>query len=478
MAYRKGNRSQMDLLPASIEDYVSRADPVRAYDALIDTIDLKSLGINLFEHKVGNSSYDPKVMLKILVYSYSYGWRSSRKIERALHHDLSFIWLSGDLKPDHKTISEFRRNNKKPLKLLLKQVARICMELDLIEGNSLFLDGSKIRGNCSINATRSKECCDKQLTKLDARIDEILTQCSKADNSESGNLVSVKKELQDTKKLKAKVEGIKSKIDELGVDKINTTDEEAINFKSRQGSHAGYNAQVVTDEKHGLIVSADVVNESNDFNQFSPQIEQANEILGENCKTATADAGYASIDDLKQTHDKGIQVIVPSQKQALHKKSESEFDKDKFKYDKESNCYICPANNLLPYSHHDKSKDRFIYRAKTSDCQGCKHFGKCTTNKRGRAIARLKNEDLKNYLEEQYIKGENQEIYKLRKSKVELQFGHIKRNLGAGYFLLRGLEKVKAEMGILASCFNIVRMINLIGGVEKMISKLSSLKTA
>ena len=475
MAYRKGNRSQATLLPASIEDYVSVADPVRAYDALIDTIDLESLGINLFEHKIGNSSYDPQAMLKILVYSYSYGWRSSRKIERALHHNLSFIWLSGDLKPDHKTISEFRRNNKKPLKLLLKQVAHICMELGLIEGNSLFLDGSKIRGNCSINATRSKEWCDKQLSKLDVRIDEILTQCDSEDSSQSDNLVSVKKELQDTKKLKAKVKDIKSRIDELGVEKINTTDEEAINFKSRQGSHAGYNAQVVTDEKHGLIVSADVVNESNDFNQFSSQIDRANEALGKNCKTATADAGYASIDDLKQTHDKGIKVIVPSQKQALHKKSESEFDKDKFSYDKKNNCYTCPANNLLLYYRHD-NKGRSIYKSKAANCLSCEHFSKCTTNKRGRTIARLKNEDLKNHLETQYLKDENQEIYKLRKSKVELQFGHIKRNLGAGYFLLRGLEKVKAEMGILASCFNIARMINLTGGVEQMVIKLNSLK--
>ena len=221
----------------------------------------------------------------------------------------------------------------------------------------------------------------------------------------------------------------------------------------------------------------DVVAESNDFNQFSSQINQTNETLGKNCKTATADAGYASIEDLKEIHDKGITVIVPSQKQALHKKSESEFDKDKFKYDQENDCYTCPADNSLQYSYYNKSKEYFIYKAKASECLGCKHFGKCTANKKGRTIARLKNEDLKNHLEEQYEKDENQEIYKLRKSKVELQFGHVKRNLGAGYFLLRGLEKVKAEMGILASCFNIVRMINIIGGVEEMILKLNSLNS-
>lgn len=474
MAYKKGDRSQMTLLPPCIEDYVSSADPVRAYDAIINTIDLKSLGMDLSEHKVGNSCYDPQAMLKLLVYSYAYGWRSSRKIERALYHNVSFKWLLGGLKPDHKTISEFRRDNKEALKLLLKQVVHICMKLDLIEGNSLFLDGSKMRGNCSINATRTEEWCDKQLAELDTRIEEVLTQCELTDNSESGDLISVQEELQDAQKLQTK---IKAEIALSQKDKINTTDKEAVNFKSRQGSHAGFNAQVVTDEKHGLIVNADVVAESNDFNQFSSQIDQANEILGENCETATADAGYASIDDLKKIHDQGIIVIVPSQKQALHQKIESEFDKAKFKYDSKNNCYICPADKLLQHSHYDKSNNTFIYKAKASTCLNCKHFGQCTTNKRGRTIARLKNEDLKNHLEAQYEKDENQEIYKLRKSKVELQFGHVKRNLGAGYFLLRGLEKVKAEMGILASCFNIVRMINITGGVEEMILKLNGLNS-
>ena len=244
MAYKKGDRSQMTLLPPCIEDYVSSADPVRAYDAIINTIDLKSLGMDLSEHQVGNSCYDPQAMLKLLVYSYAYGWRSSRKIERALHNDVSFKWLMGGLEPDHKTISEFRRNNKEALKLLLKQVAHICMKLDLIEGNSLFLDGSKIRGNCSINATRTQEWCDKQLAKLDTRIEEVLTQCDSADNSESGDLVSVKEELQDAQKLQTKIKAVKAKIAQSQLDKINTTDEEAINFKSRQGSHAGFNAQV------------------------------------------------------------------------------------------------------------------------------------------------------------------------------------------------------------------------------------------
>ena len=121
MAYRQTERKQRWLFPESLDEYISQEDPVRAYDAFVDVLDMESLGIEWNAHKVGCPQYDPKVMLKILVYGYSYGIRSSRKLERALYHNLSFIWLAGALKPDHKTIAEFRRQNRKALKHVLKQ---------------------------------------------------------------------------------------------------------------------------------------------------------------------------------------------------------------------------------------------------------------------------------------------------------------------------------------------------------------------
>ncbi|NLP04149.1 MAG: transposase [Fibrobacter sp.] len=93
MAYRYSDRNQLNLFPASLEDYVGASDPVRACDAFIDALDLDELGIPLDEEKVGNSEYDPKSMLKLLVYGYSYGHFCGRKLERALHHNVSFMWL-------------------------------------------------------------------------------------------------------------------------------------------------------------------------------------------------------------------------------------------------------------------------------------------------------------------------------------------------------------------------------------------------
>ena len=83
-------------------------------------------------------------MLKLLVYGYSYGVKGSRKLERECHHNLSFVWLMGGLKPDHKTIAEYRRRHKEALKKVLKQCVRLCIKLDLIAGNVLFVDGTKI----------------------------------------------------------------------------------------------------------------------------------------------------------------------------------------------------------------------------------------------------------------------------------------------------------------------------------------------
>lgn len=153
MAYRHGDRRQNMLLPASIEQYIPQDAPVRAYDAFVDSLDFEQLGIKIEPDKTGCPQYAPQAMLKLLVYGYSYGVRSSRKLERESHYNLSFIWLIGGVKPDHKTIAEFRRMNKVALSNVLRQCARVCIELGLIEGNTLFVDGSKVRASACIDNT-------------------------------------------------------------------------------------------------------------------------------------------------------------------------------------------------------------------------------------------------------------------------------------------------------------------------------------
>ena len=473
MAYRYGERKQRCLFPQSIDEYIPQDSPVRAYDVIVDSLDFKQLGIELDTNKVGCPRYDPRAMLKLLVYGYSYGVRSSRKLERETYYNLSFIWISGGLRPDHKTIAEFRRNNKSAIANVLRQCARICIDLDLIEGNTLFVDGTGIRANASIRNSWTKQRCQRHLEKIDERIKEILSECEAIDEQEGNqpSLVKMKEEIRDQEALRTRVKEI---LNELKTDErksINTTDTDCTKMHGRQGSHAGYNVQSVVDEKHGLIVSSDVVNENNDIHQFAGQVRKANETLGKKCKAACADCGYSDIDQLDKVDRQEIKVIVPSRRQASTGKA-GPFDKYKFKYDADNDCYICPEGHALKHSLTLVDRRRKEYMANPSACRQCRHFGVCTKSKYGRKITRLLKEELKEKLEAQYEQPQSQAIYELRKQKVELPFGHMKHNLKAGSFLLRGLDGVKAEASLLASCFNIVRMISIIG-VSGLIARLS-----
>ncbi|RLD23358.1 MAG: IS1182 family transposase [Bacteroidetes bacterium] len=467
MAYKYGDRSQITFLPDCVDNYVGADDPVRAYDTFIDALKPQSIGLQIDPNAVGPPPYDPIVMVKILVYSYSYGWRGSRKIERALHHNLSFIWLAGGLKPDFKTISKFRKDNKEVFKKTLKQCARICFTLGLIEGNTLFVDGSKFRANAGTNQTKNKQSWEKIRKGVEQQIDIILDECERIDNEETESLVKVKKELKSQTRLKAKIDTILKALNEE--EKINGTDPDSKIMNSRQGSHAGYNGQIVVDEKNGLIVSMDITSDANDLNQMEKQITQAEEILAKPCQNACADAGYSSVDDLKLLVDKDRTVVVPTPKQVAKDGKENRFDKHAFSYDATSDTYTCPVGKQMYRSYEKKEKNLIVYRmTEPSACGLCQHFGECTKAKRGRTISRLKNEETKECLEQIYDSDQGQLIYAKRKMKAELPFGHLKRNLGAGQFLLRGFEGVKAEFAILGSSFNIARMLTLLGGVRPL----------
>jgi transposase len=475
MAYRYGNRHQMTLLPQSIEEYVTADDPVRAYDAFVESVDFNALGININPHQVGNAQFDPKAMLKLLVYGYSYGVKSSRKLERETHHNLAFIWLMGGLKPDHKTIAEFRRKNKSSVQQVLRQCARMCIKLDLIAGNVLFVDGTKIRANASASRTHEKRWYEQQLKKVDKRIEQLLQECERVDQKEQSldSFVAMKKELCKTETLKSTIQNVLSEFENTKRKKINQTDPDCANMRSIQGKHASYNVQSVVDDENGLIVHAEAVNDTSDLKQFARQIDQANAVLTKPCKTACADAGYADADELEKIDAKEINVIVPSIRQAQRKQSRP-FNKQAFKYNKEQDCYFCPEGHKLKLSTIEKKTGgkRYLIVDKNL-CFNCRHWG--TTSKNGRKVFRSRNEDLIEKFEAQYNTQEAQAIYAKRKTRVEHPYGHMKRNLKTDAFILRGREGVQSETSLLATCFNLARMISILG-VCGLVHKLSSLK--
>jgi transposase len=451
---------------------------VRAYDVFIETLDFNKLGIFIEENKSGANPYHPKAMLKLVVYGYAYGIRSSRKLERAAKHNLSFIWLTGNLQPDYRTIARFRRDNTNALKNVLKQCVHMCVKLNLIEGNTLFIDGSKIKANASLNNTMTEQEFKEQLEEITKNIERILAECERIDSAEEdkGSLVELSKELQNQEQLASKIKNVLKEFDIADKEKINLTDPDSVKSKGDRGTKMYHNAQITVDEKNGLIVSSDIVSQVNDSNQFKEQVEQAQKNLGKKVKTACADSGYSYTEDLKKVSSETV-IVVPSQQQVQKEHGLTKpFDKSAFKYDLEKDEYICPMGKRLrkvggaPFDRTNCC----LYQAHREDCHQCQHFGICTSSKQGRKLVRMTDEIFKEQLEKIYSSPEGQKTYKLRKEKAELPFAHIKHNMGFRQFLLRYTQGAKAEISLLATGFNINRMITLLGGITGFMVKIPS----
>jgi len=473
MAFRQSQRHQQMFLPPTMEEFVAPDDPVRAYDAFVDALDWRSLGIEADPHQAGCPAYPPTIMLKILVYGYSYGIRSSRKLERALGHNLSFIWLAGGLKPDFKTIARFRRQNRKALKQVLRDCARLCLKLGVIAGNTLFVDGSKFRANAGNNQSWTAEQCEEHLRQIDQRIEEILHECERVDTQETPepSLVHLEKELAQQRGRQERIATALQQLQEEDLRRVNITDPDCAQMRGRQGSHAGYNGQIVVDEQHGLIVQADVVSDQNDRQQFAPQIVAAAETTGKTPEVGGADNGYYRGEELEKMAAVAPQVLVPARQPAAPRQP---FAKGHFTYVAQENVYVCPAGQRLTYRRTDAARHRQEYQIEGGTCCACEHYHQCTRGRNGRRVVRYFNEDLRDRLRQQFELPASREVYRRRKQTAELPFGHLKRNLGAGQFLLRGLSGVRAEMSLLASCFNVARLLGLFG-VAGLVAKLAAL---
>lgn len=185
--------------------------------------------------------------------------------------------------------------------------------------------------------------------------------------------------------------------------------------------------------------------------------------MGKYPEIVVANSGYAFTEDLAKIDKQHIHIIMPNQRVTSGKEI-GEYDKRNFHYDAGNDCYYCPMSKESVYNSLTRKRHGKTYVIQEAEtCVRCPAFGKCTTAKRGRKVTRLNQEELRERLELEYNMTENQVIYKRRQEKVELVFGHIKRNLGVSSFLLRGFEGVRAEMAIFSVCFNIRRILSLLG---------------
>jgi transposase len=475
---RGATRNQVILFPESVEDYITEDNPVRFVDAFAASLDLAELGFaRVNPADTGRPAYDPADLLRLYIYGYLNRVRSSRMLEREAKVNVEVMWLLGKLTPDFKTIADFRKDNLKAIKGVCREFTLVCRKLELFGGELVAIDGSKFK---AVN-NRKRNFSEKRLTKAIAAIDEkiggYLAGLDAQDREEAPDVEVSKpsaKDLRDKierlRERKEKYQKLKVDLAESGEKQVSLTDSDARSMiNHHNATDVCYNVQTAVDAKHNLIVEHETTNNPTDHAQLAEMALRAKETLGVEQLEVVADMGYYDGAEVKQCADAGITAYVAKPLTSVNKKR-GLFTKEDFRYDQEKDCYHCPQGEALNFRFDAIEANRQIRYYATPRCRGCPIKEKCTTNKAGRRITRWVDEQL---LEEMARKVRARpELMKQRQRIVEHPFGTIKRAMNQGYFLMRGLKKVGAEMSLTVLSYNIKRTINIVG-VKKMIEAVT-----
>jgi transposase len=483
------NRFQATLFPQRLDEYIAEDNPVRVIDAFVDQLNLKDLGFERAEpSEMGRPGYDPRVMLKLYVYGYMNRLKTTRVLEQEAHRNVDVMWLTGRLMPDHKTIGEFRRKNRKAIRRVCAEFVGLCRELKLFTGVIVAIDGSKFKAVNSRDKNFTRKSIKRRMKQLQAHIDRYLAVLDEADKREPEYHKDTAEELE------AKIASMKARMAELKefqvaveahADKqISQTDPDSRSMvKAGGGTTVGYNVQTAVDSENHLIVAHEVTNDTSDRSQLSSMAAQAKEALSEEPSeetteeteagneelTVLADAGYYKSEELLECRNNGIRPLVPKT-DTSGKKAKGQFTREAFIYDAEKDEYRCPAGERLTYKSTVTAKGRKLRVYRTFKCPGCPLKAQCTPAK-DRRIQRWEHEQV---LEEVAadLKA-NPDAMRLRKRIVEHPYGTIKQRMGATHFVMKRLPNVQAEMSLHVLAYNLTRVISIIG-VPAILAKLQT----
>jgi transposase len=471
MAHIPGHdRSQLLLLPEAVDDYVAADNPVRFIEAFVDGLDLAALGfIGTVPKATGRPGYAPADLLKLYIYGYLNRTRSSRRLEAETHRNIEVIWLLRHLKPDFKTIADFRRINHKAFRPVFRQFVLLCRELDLFGKELLAVDGTRIKAvnNKDRNFTRASL---KEFIRLaDAKLDDYLQRLDHADAAETGTsgsrVENLAEKIAAVRGRRERCQEMLAELDHTGESQISLTDPDSRAMAAHTRVAVGYNAQIAVDTKHKLIVEQQVTNQVLDMGLLTETAEPAKEILGVETIDVVADKGYFKIEDIEACEKAGMEPYVPRPQRGPSVRA-GFFRKDEFKYDPETDSFTCPAGQrLIPYSSSTLRHLKKINYANRKACRDCPLRARCTDNQ-FRTVSRLENEAVLDRMQERLAK--RPEVLNQRRETVEHPFGSIKQWMNQGAFLMRGLEKVRGEFSLTALAYNLRRVLNLVGFADLM----------
>lgn len=484
MVYIQSQKDQNWLLPPNIKDMIPDDHICYLVNDFVDNLDYAS-----FDERyegAGHPAYHPRILTKVLIQGMLDRVRSSRKLGRACKENIVYMFLSELLNPNFRTISDFRQHNKELLKAVFKETVHFAHSLNLVSVEMFCTDGSKIKANAGKKRALKREHFDA----IDKWVDEEIEQGIAQDELE--NKLEEELGLKDKPKItrrdirrivqeyrrklqknpeKAKEDikkthaAVRAQLAREDLKTVNLTDPEARMMQSKKGHYElSYNVQTTVDSKHNIIVANDVCQECTDTHQGKPLIEQSEANLGqlpEGLKVAM-DADYDDSPTLKWLEDRKFDAYIPlAEKGGPKRDGNTEFNKKFFVYNEAMDTFTCPQGKILPYKSDYLDKNgqlrKMYYSFKA--CHYCPVANRCKSpTAENRVITATIYEGAIRRMKAKMELPESKLTYSIRQEVSELTYAHMKHNMGFTEFLMRGLEKVRAEWNLACTASNLRRI--------------------
>ena len=489
------------MLPPSLEELIMESHPVRVVNQVIDRINIDPL-LKKFKGG-GSSSYHPRMLLKVLVYSYLNNTYSSRRMESALKENIHFMWLAGMNKPDHNTINRFRSERLKDvLKTVFGKVVELLVEAGHLSLKEVFTDGTKIEAQANRytfvwgNAIKTNKAkMEEQLKELWSYAERIAAEELKDEAPESFAPVSATQVKNTIEKIDQALEGkpiskkVKQKLQyakknwpenvkryqehEKVLGKRNSyskTDTDATFMRMKEDHmrngqlKPAYNVQLSSHNQY--IVNYSLHQNPTDTTTLKTHIESFKTLYEQYPQVVVADAGYGSEENYQLLANRNIESYIKHNQfdRSQPSKNFDAFKTDNLVYDKQRDVVICPSGKTMKYigESYRTTANGFkqkITKYQATKCTGCPLRQQCHQQKGNRMVGinhRLRK--LKQQADRR-LKSEQGIAYRKRRpADVEPIFANIKHNKNFKRFMLKGLDKVEIETGLLALAHNLAKM--------------------
>ncbi len=462
------DRFQLTII--DLESMVSQNSYARLVDLFVDSLPLDQLGFTHVNHETtGRPPYHPSILLKLYMYGYRHGIRSSNKLHQACLVNVEVWWLLKGLKPSARTICYFRKNNAKAFKKAFQHFVLLLKEWKLIDGETIAIDSFKIRAQNSLKNNFNQKKIDRHIEYIDNKIAEYQQQLNEEDGIEDAEDLEEKIKYQNLKKLR--YQAIEQQLNESGQTQISLIDPDSRSvILHRNIVNVGYNVQAGCDSKHKLFTNAQT-GSVNDTHALASMALEAKELLGLEKMNTLTDKGYTTGSEIAECTKNGITTYSSPKEHSSQKNGL--YDMQIFEYDERADTYTCPAGKLLKTNGRWYNKNGHkVKHYKTKACKACELREQCTKNKNGRFIERnFYQPDI----EENKKRVEaNPHYYRQRQQITEHQFGTLKRQWHFTHTIVKGKENVLAEVYLNFSIYNLIRCIQILG-IDELKNKLKKL---